>query len=85
MKNRVESKLHLDGFSPLETLPELCQNPQKQLEPADRYDFVNQLRSNIASLIEKDVSFCLFQIVVVVFWVKVELFDPFVPIPLWIA
>ena len=56
MKNRVDSKLHLDGFSPLETLPELCQNPQKQLEPADRYDFVNQLRSNIASLIEKDVS-----------------------------
>ena len=27
-----------------------------QLDPADRYDFVAQLRSNIASLIEKDVS-----------------------------
>ena len=27
-----------------------------QLGPADRYDFVAQLRSNIASLIEKDVS-----------------------------
>ena len=43
----LESELHVRNGEFLELL---------QLDPADKYDFANQLRSNLASFIEKDVS-----------------------------